>query len=66
LYKNICICVYCVIFHKLLQPNFVVVIDSNRLGGKMELWDILDENGNRTGRYVERGKPMKPGRVLNV
>lgn len=25
-----------------------------------ELWDILDENGNFTGRTVERGKPMKP------
>lgn len=25
----------------------------------MELWDILDENGNRTGKIVERGKPMK-------
>ncbi|RPI16407.1 MAG: NUDIX domain-containing protein [Ignavibacteriae bacterium] len=27
----------------------------------MELWDILDENFNKTGRTVERGKPMKPG-----
>jgi len=26
-----------------------------------ELWDILDENGNLTGRTVERGKQMKPG-----
>jgi isopentenyldiphosphate isomerase len=25
----------------------------------MELWDILDENGNSTGRLVERGKPMR-------
>ena len=25
----------------------------------MELWDILDEDGNRTGRYVERGEPMR-------
>lgn len=25
-----------------------------------ELWDILDENGNQTGRTIERGKPMKP------
>lgn len=24
----------------------------------MELWDILDANGNRTGKTVERGKPM--------
>jgi len=24
----------------------------------MELWDILDENGNKTGRVVERGNPM--------
>jgi 8-oxo-dGTP pyrophosphatase MutT (NUDIX family) len=24
-----------------------------------ELWDILDENRNKTGRTVERGKPMK-------
>jgi 8-oxo-dGTP diphosphatase len=23
-----------------------------------ELWDVLDENGNHTGRTVERGKPM--------
>jgi 8-oxo-dGTP diphosphatase len=26
-----------------------------------EPWDILDENGNLTGRTVERGKSMKPG-----
>lgn len=25
----------------------------------MELWDILDEDGNKTGKTVERGKPMK-------
>jgi len=24
-----------------------------------ELWDVLDENGNQTGRLHERGKPMK-------
>ncbi len=24
----------------------------------MELWDVLDENGNKTGERVERGKPM--------
>lgn len=24
----------------------------------MELWDILDGNGNKTGKIVERGKPM--------
>lgn len=24
----------------------------------MELWDVLDERGNRTGRTVERGQPM--------
>lgn len=24
----------------------------------MELWDILDGNGNKTGKTVERGKPM--------
>lgn len=27
----------------------------------MELWDIVDEHGNRTGRFHERGKPMAPG-----
>lgn len=27
----------------------------------MELWDILDENGNKTGRLHERGKPMQQG-----
>lgn len=27
----------------------------------MELWDVLDENGNKTGRLVERGKPMEKG-----
>ena len=35
----------------------------------MELWDILDENGNKTGRTVERGKPMKQDEyhlVVNV
>ena len=26
-----------------------------------ELWDVLDENGNITGRVHERGKPMKNG-----
>jgi isopentenyldiphosphate isomerase len=26
-----------------------------------ELWDILDENGNFTGRTIERGKPLKDG-----
>ena len=26
-----------------------------------ELWDILDENGNKTGRIHERGKPMNKG-----
>lgn len=24
----------------------------------MELWDILDGDGNKTGKTVERGKPM--------
>ena len=27
----------------------------------VELWDILDENGNSTGRLHERGKPMRRG-----
>jgi len=27
----------------------------------IELWDILDENGNATGRFHERGKPMCKG-----
>ena len=27
----------------------------------VELWDILDENGNKTGRVHERGKPMNKG-----
>ena len=27
----------------------------------MELWDVLDENRNPTGRVHERGKPVKPG-----
>lgn len=26
-----------------------------------EIWDVLDENGNKTGRYVERGRKMAPG-----
>lgn len=25
----------------------------------MEFWDILDRNGNKTGKTVERGKPMR-------
>lgn len=25
----------------------------------MELWDILDGNGNKTGKTIERGKPMR-------
>ena len=27
----------------------------------LELWDILDENGNKTGKTIERGKPTKKG-----
>ena len=27
----------------------------------IELWDILDINGNKTGRIHERGKPMQKG-----
>lgn len=27
----------------------------------MELWDVYDENGNKTGRFHTRGKPMVPG-----
>ena len=27
----------------------------------MEYWDILDENGNKTGRTVKRGAPMSRG-----
>lgn len=27
----------------------------------MELWDILDKNGKKTGRTVERGKPLGEG-----
>jgi 8-oxo-dGTP pyrophosphatase MutT (NUDIX family) len=26
-----------------------------------EIWDVLDENGNKTGRFVERGRPMSAG-----
>ena len=26
-----------------------------------EFWDVLDENGNKTGRFHERGKPMQKG-----
>lgn len=26
-----------------------------------EIWDVLDENGNKTGRYVERGRKKAPG-----
>jgi isopentenyldiphosphate isomerase len=25
----------------------------------MEIWEILDENGNRTGKLIKRGSPMK-------
>jgi len=25
----------------------------------MEFWDILDGNGNKTGKTVEHGKPMR-------
>lgn len=27
----------------------------------MEIWDILDANGNHTGRNIERGKPLTAG-----
>lgn len=30
-------------------------------GKAMELWDVYDENGNKTGRVHTRGKPMAPG-----
>ncbi len=30
----------------------------------IELWDILDKNGNVTGRVHERGKPMNKGEYL--
>jgi 8-oxo-dGTP diphosphatase len=26
-----------------------------------EIWDVFDENGNKTGRYAERGRKMKAG-----
>lgn len=27
----------------------------------MELWDIVDEQGHKTGRTIEKGKPMQKG-----
>lgn len=27
----------------------------------MELWDIYDETGRKTGRFHVRGTPMQPG-----
>lgn len=27
----------------------------------MEIWDVLDADGSRTGRMVERGQPLLPG-----
>jgi len=27
----------------------------------MEIWDILDESGNKTGKTIERGKPLSQG-----
>lgn len=29
-----------------------------------ELWDILDEKGNQTGRVIERGKPLPEGEYM--
>ncbi len=29
----------------------------------MELWDILDINGNKTGKIVERGKLLNKGQL---
>jgi len=26
-----------------------------------EIWDVLDEHGNKTGRYAERGRKLAPG-----
>ena len=26
-----------------------------------EMWDIVDQNGNKTGRLHERGRPMQKG-----
>ncbi|HNX14782.1 MAG TPA: NUDIX domain-containing protein [Oscillospiraceae bacterium] len=34
-----------------------------------ELWDILDKNGNKIGRFQERGKPMQKGEyhlIVNI
>ena len=27
----------------------------------MEIWDILDENGNKTGKTMKRGEPIPEG-----
>ena len=32
----------------------------------MELWDILDENGSKTGRTIVRGCPLKEGEYHQV
>ena len=32
----------------------------------MELWDVLDENGHKTGKVVERGNPMNKGEYYLV
>ena len=29
-----------------------------------ELWDVLDEEGNRTGRLIERGEELKAGEYM--
>ncbi len=27
----------------------------------LELWDVLDQNGNKTGKTIRRGEPFNPG-----
>jgi 8-oxo-dGTP pyrophosphatase MutT (NUDIX family) len=31
-----------------------------------EIWDVLDENGNMTGRYAERGRKMATGEYFRI
>ena len=32
----------------------------------MELWDVLDKHGNKTGKIIERGKPMIKGEYFLI
>ena len=37
------------------------MINIDNRGNVMELWDVLDEHGNKTGKIVDRGTELGQG-----